>query len=102
MKTHAQNVFNEYCTYLSEYHDLHVQTDTFLLTDAFEKIKDKCTEIYGLDPSHLLSAPELAWKACLKKTNVNLELLTDVDILLMTEAGIRGGICQSTHRIINT
>ena len=37
--------------------------------------------------------------ACvLKKTNVNLELLTDVDMLLMIEAGIRGGMCQSVHR----
>ena len=96
MKTHAQNVFNEYCTYLGEYHDLYVQTHTFLLTDAFEKIKDKCTEIYGLDPSHLLSAPELVWQLCLKK-NVNLELLIDIDMLLIIEAGIRDGMCQSVH-----
>ena len=69
-----------------------------MLADVFEKFRDTCIEIYGLDPSHLLSAPELAWKACLKKTNVNLELLTDVDMLLMIEAGIRGGMCQSVHR----
>ena len=75
MKTHAQNVFNEYCTYLSEYHDLHVQTDTFLLTDAFEKNRDKCTETYGLDPSHFLSAPELVWQACLKKTKCKFRII---------------------------
>ena len=34
----------------------------------------------------------------LKKTNVNLELLTDVDMLLMIESGIRGDICQSIDR----
>ena len=34
----------------------------------------------------------------IKKTNVNLELLTDIDMLLMIEAGIRGGMCQSVHR----
>ena len=69
-----------------------------MLADAFEKCRGKCIEICGLDPSHFLSAPGLAWQACLKKSNVNLELLTDIDMLLMIEAGIRGGMCQSTHR----
>ena len=51
-----------------------------------------------IDPAHFLSAPGLAWKACLKKTNVNLGLLTDYDMLLMIESGIRGGMCQAIHR----
>ena len=51
-----------------------------------------------LCPAHFLSAPGLAWQACFKKANVNLELLTDVDMLLMIEAGIRGGMCQPVHR----
>ena len=51
-----------------------------------------------LCPAHFLSAPGLAWQACFKKANVNLELLTDVDMLLMVEAGIRGGMCQPVHR----
>ena len=68
------------------------------VADVYEKFRDKCIEIYGLDPSYFLSAPGLAWKACLNKTNVNLELVTDVDMLLMTESGIRGGICQSIQR----
>ena len=55
-------------------------------------------EVYGLDPSYFYSAPGLAWQACLKKTGVKLELLTDIDMLLMIEKGIRGGMCQSTHR----
>ena len=79
-------------------HDLYVQCDALLPADVFEKFRDTCIEIYGLDPSHFLSAPGLAWQACLKKTNVNLELLTDIDMLLMIEAGIRGGMCQSIHR----
>ena len=57
---------------------------------------NKCTEIYKLDPAHFLFAPELAWQACLKKTKVELELLTDIDMLLMVEKGIRGGI----HRYV--
>ena len=69
-----------------------------MLADVFEKFRDTCVEIYGLDPFHFLSAPGLARQACLKKTNVKLELLTDIDMLLMIEARIRGGICQSVHR----
>ena len=45
-----------------------------------------------------MSAPRLAWQACRKKTKVNLELLTNIDMLLMVEKGIRGGICQAIHR----
>ena len=75
---------------LGEYHDLYVQTDTFLLADVFETFRDKCIKIYGLDPSYFYSAPGLAWQACLKKTGVKLELLTDIDMLMMVEKGIRG------------
>ena len=95
---HAQKVFKEYCTDMGDYHDLYVQTDTLLLADVFEKFREKCIEIYGLDPSYFYSAPGLAWQACLKKTKVKLELLTDYQMLLMIEEGIRGGMCQSTHR----
>ena len=54
--------------------------------------------MYELDPAHFLSLPGLAWQTCLKKTNVKLELLTDYDMLLMVEEGIKGGICHSIHR----
>ena len=94
-------MFEEFCTDISDYHDLYVQRDTLLLADVFEKFRDTYIEIYGLDPSHFLSAPGLAWQAYFKKANVNLELLTDIDMLLMIEAGIRGGMCQSTHRNAN-
>ena len=96
---HAQKVWEVFeIRDRDEYHDFYVQSDTLLLADVFENFGDKCIEIYELDSSHFLSAPELAWQACLKRANVNLELLTDIDMLLMIEAGIRGGMCQSVHR----
>ena len=52
----------------------------------------------GLDPAHFLSAPGLAWKEALKMTKVKLDLLTDTDILLMVEKGMRGGLCHAIHR----
>ena len=55
-------------------------------------------DIYELDLEHFVSAPWLAWQACLKKAGVKLELLTDYDMILMAEKGIRGGICQASHR----
>ena len=96
---HAQKVWKVFgIKNLGEYHDLYVQSNTLLLADVFENFRDKCIEIYELDPAHFLSAPRLAWQACLKKTRVNLELLADIDMLLMVEKGIRGGIFQATYR----
>ena len=62
-----------------------VQFNTFLLADVFESFRNMCLDKYGLDPAHFLSEPGLAWQACLKKTKVELELLTDIDMLLMVE-----------------
>ena len=57
-----------------------------------------CLDIYGLDPIYFVSAPGLAWQACLKKTGVKLELITNYDLILMIEKEIRGGICQAAQR----
>ena len=75
-----------------DYHKLYVQSDTLLLADVFENFRNKCIEICELDTSNFLSAPGLAWQTCLKKTKVELELSTDVNMLLMVEKGIREGI----------
>ena len=83
---------------LGDYHDFYVHRDTFLLADVFENFRNKCIEIYELDPAHFLSALGLAWQACLKKTEVELELLTGIDLLLMVERGIRDGMCHGIHR----
>ena len=63
---------------LGDYHDFYVQSDTLLLADAFKNFRNKCIEIYELEPAHFLSAPGLA---CLKKTEIRLELLTDTDVV---------------------
>ena len=95
---HAQKVFEELgLKNLGHYHDLYVQSDTLLLTDVFENFRYKCMEIYELDPDHFLSAPGLAWQAYLKKTEEELELLTDIDISLMVEKEIRGDICHAIN-----
>ena len=60
-------------------------------------LRKACIKTYELDPAHFISLPGLAWQACLKKTGVELELLTDYDMLLMIEEGIRGGICHAVH-----
>ena len=62
---------------LGEYHNLYVQSETLLLADVFENFRNKCLEVYKLDPAHFLSLLGLTWQACLKKTNIELELLTD-------------------------
>ena len=71
---------------------------TLLLADVFENFRNTCIEVYELDPAHFLSAPGLAWQACLKETDVKLKLLTDPNMLLMVEKGIRGGICHAILR----
>ena len=96
---HAKIVFKNLINKnLGDYHDLHVQSDTLFLADVFENFRLMCIKVYELDPAHFLSAPGLASQACLKKTKVKLGSLMDVDMLLMVEKGIRGGICHAIHR----
>ena len=96
---HGNNVFKKFkLKNLGEYHDLYVQSDTLLLADVFENFRNMCIKVYELDPAHFLSLLGLAWQACLKKSNVKLELLTDYDMSLMVEEGIRGGIYHAIHR----
>ena len=96
---HGNNVFKRFkLENLGQYHDLYVQSDTLLLADVFENVRGMCVKVYELDPTYFLSLPGLAWQACLKKTNIELALLTDYEMLVMVAVGIRGGICHSIHR----
>ena len=81
-----------------DYLKVYNVTDVLLLADVFEKFRDVCLKNYGLDPVYYYTAPGLAWDAMLKITKVNLELLSDYDMLLMIERGIRGGISIISNR----
>ena len=75
-----------------------VQSDTLLLEDAFENFRHICLKIYKLDPVNFLLAPRLVWQAALKKAKVKLDLLTDINMLITVEKGIRGGISRSIYQ----
>ena len=96
---HANRVCKDFeIKNLGEHHDLYVQSDTLLLADVFENFRNMFLEIYELDPENFFPALGLAWQAALKKIILKLDLLTDMDMLLMVEKGIRGGICHFIYR----
>ena len=98
---HAQNVWKTFnCQTLQDYHDIYLKSDVLLLADVFENFRKKCLINYKLDPCHYLTAPGLAWDACLKLTKQELELLTDYDMLMMFERGIRGGMTHISKRYV--
>ena len=96
---HAQKVWEAFdCKILKDYHDLYLKSDVILLADVFETFRDLCMTNYELDPAWYHTAPGLAWNAALKVTKVELELLSDPDMLLMFEKGVRGGVSSIMHR----
>ena len=97
--SHAKNVWNTFnLQNMGEYHDLYLKTDILLLTDVLENFRKTCLTYYKLDPLHYITSPGLAWDAMLKMTGINLELITDIDMQLFIEKGLRGGISYIAHR----
>ena len=96
---HAQDVWNTFeVKNMGEYHDLYLKSDVLILSDVFENFRRASLLNYGLDPCHYVSTPGLAWDAMLKMTGINLELITDIDMQLFIEKGMRGGISYISHR----
>lgn len=96
---HAKKVWNEFkCETLGDYHNVYNLSDVLLLCDVFENFRDICMNNYKLDPAWYYTSPGLAWDAALKLTKVELELLTDYDMILLIRRGIRGGVSTISHR----
>ena len=81
---------------MGEYHDLYLKTDVLLLTDAFENFRDMCLSYYGLDPVYYYTLPNFAFDAMLKLTGIEIDLVYDQEMYEMIEAGLRGGMTQTT------
>ena len=96
---HAKKVWDLFkIKNLGEYHDLYVQADTAQLSDVFENFRYLCLKDYDVDPTYFVSTPSLAFEAMLKMANVKIELLTDIDMVLMAEKAIRGGLTQVVRK----
>ena len=96
---HAQKVWKEFeLKNMGDFHDLYLKTDVLLLADVMENFRKLCEKHYELDPAHFFTVPGMAWDAMLKITEIKLELLEDVDMLLLIEKGIRGGISNAFKR----
>lgn len=86
------------CKSFKQYHDHYLQTDVLLLADVFEHFRCMGMQYYGLDPAMYLTLPSYSWDACLKMTDVKLELMRDPEMYLFVENSIRGGISTISHR----
>ena len=83
---------------MQDYQDDYLKTDVLLLVDVFENFRKICMQNYGLDAVQFYSTPGLSFQACLKMTDVKLDLFTDPDMHLFVENNIRGGVSVISYR----
>ena len=96
---HAKRVYKGFgLKNMGEYHDLYLLSDVLLLADVFENFRKTCLQYYKLDPAHYFTSPGLSWDAMLKMTDIELELMHDVDMYQFVEKGTRGGISYIANR----
>ena len=74
-----------------DFHDFYLNIDVNGLADVFENFRQTSIKYYKLEPCHYVGTPSFAWNAMLLKSNVKLENLSDIDMYLFFEKGIRGG-----------
>ena len=95
---HAENVWNKFeCKTIGDYHDLYLKCDVLILA-VFENFRKTGKEYYNLDPAHYFSCPGFAWDAILKMIDINLKLITDIDMHQMVEKGLRGRVSYIANR----
>jgi hypothetical protein len=96
---HAQTVFDIFdCDNMKDYCELYCATDVGLLAEVMVQFRKTIYNIFGLDCCHYISLPQLAYDSMLKLTDVEIELMSDVDMVLFFERSIRGGVSFINQR----
>ena len=97
--SHLKNVWNTFSfNTFKDFHNHYLKKDVLLLADVFEKFISTCLEYYNLDPCHYFSSPGFSWDAMLKMTKVELEKISNADMHLFIERGMRRGLCYVSKR----
>ena len=96
---HAKKVWKRFnLKNMGEYHDLYLKSDVLLLADVFKSFRKTCLQYYKLDPCYYFTSPGLSWDAMLKKTDIILELMIDVDMFQFIKKGVRAGVSYIANR----